>query len=149
MKRCNNTVSQGRGNFGKPVEHHESVTSSIAYALNMPAEEREKQHHNNLMHGFNATLTELVDSGRWVDHFKEMEPRLHPEVKESLRKLCDDPKSTVVVLSGSHHSILDKNFGEFNIWLAAEHGVFLRTPNKKWIRNLPKIHMDWVDSMKV
>ncbi|KVI00773.1 hypothetical protein Ccrd_020974 [Cynara cardunculus var. scolymus] len=189
------------------------VASSIAYALNMPAEEREKRHHNNFMHvtthtsqewaetfvselndtiveaqlrirqippllqaekalerylhsnnpvlniiiqahynltsqGFNATLTEPVDSGRRVDQFKEMEPKLHPDVKESLRKLCDDPKTTVVVLSGSHHSILDKNLGEFNIWLAAEHGVFLRTPNKKWIRNLPEIHMDWVDSVK-
>lgn len=42
-----------------------------------------------------------------------------------------------------------QNFGEFNIWLGAEHGVFLRTPNKKWIRNLPEVQMDWVDSVKV
>lgn len=178
------------------------VASSIAYALNMPAEEREKRHHHNFMHvtthtsqewaetfvselndtiveaqlrirqippllqaeeavqcylesnnrllilGFYATLTEPLDCGRRVDQFKEMEPKLHPEVKEALKRLCEDPKTTVVVLSGCHHSVLDKNFGEFNIWLGAEHGVFLRTPNKKWIRNLPEVQMDWVDSVK-
>ncbi|PWA81306.1 alpha,alpha-trehalose-phosphate synthase [Artemisia annua] len=229
------------------------VASSIAYALNMPAEEREKRHHHNFMHvtthtsqewaetfvshgyytpygkkvsgasiffeslsykvdpvsgivdyekleervvdfrpkilicggssyprewdygkfrqiadkcgavlmcdmaqisgliaakGFYATLTEPLDCGRRVDQFKEMEPKLHPEVKEALKRLCEDPKTTVVVLSGCHHSVLDKNFGEFNIWLGAEHGVFLRTPNKKWIRNLPEVQIDWVDSVK-
>ncbi|CAH1440305.1 unnamed protein product [Lactuca virosa] len=178
------------------------VASSIGYALNMPAEEREKRHHHNFVHvtshtsqewaetfvselndtiveaqlrirqipplletneaveryldssnrllilGFNSTLTEPVDTGRRFDQFKEMEPRLHPEAKEALKRLCDDPKTTIVILSGSHHSVLDKNFGELNIWLAAEHGVFLRTPNKKWTRNMPQVHMDWVDSVK-
>ncbi|KAL4562176.1 hypothetical protein LXL04_034370 [Taraxacum kok-saghyz] len=180
------------------------VASSIAYALNMPAEEREKRHHHNFVHvtshtsqewaetfvselndtiveaqlrirqipplletneavdryldstnrllilGFNSTLTEPVDTGRRFDQFKEMEPRLHPEAKEALKRLCDDPKTTVVILSGSHHSVLDKNFGELNnIWLAAEHGVFLRAPNKKWTRNMPPhLHMDWLDSVK-
>ncbi|KAL7602675.1 alpha,alpha-trehalose-phosphate synthase [UDP-forming] 1 isoform X2 [Lactuca sativa] len=178
------------------------VASSIGYALNMPAEEREKRHHHNFVHvtshtsqewaetfvselndtiveaqlrirqipplletneavdryldsnnrllilGFNSTLTEPMDTGRQFDQFKEMEPRLHPEAKEALKRLCDDPKTTVVILSGSHHSVLDKNFGELNIWLAAEHGVFLRTPNKKWTRNMPQVHMDWVDSVK-
>ncbi|XP_071690147.1 alpha,alpha-trehalose-phosphate synthase [UDP-forming] 1-like isoform X2 [Rutidosis leptorrhynchoides] len=178
------------------------VASSIAYALNMPADEREKRHYHNFKHvtthtsqewaetfiselndtiveaqlrirqippslqieeavdryldssnrllilGFYATLTEPVDYGRRFDQFKEMEPKLHPEAKEALKRLCEDPKTTVIVLSGCHHSILDKNFGEFNIWLGAEHGVFLRPPNKKWIRNLPEVHMDWVDSVK-
>nr|GFA24060.1 alpha,alpha-trehalose-phosphate synthase [UDP-forming] 1-like [Tanacetum cinerariifolium] len=30
-----------------------------------------------------------------------------------------------------------------------EYGVFLRMPNKKWIRNLAEVQMDWVDSVKV
>ena len=49
-----------------------------------------------------------MDTGRQFDQFKEMEPRLHPEAKEALKRLCDDPKTTVVILSGSHHSVLDK-----------------------------------------
>jgi trehalose 6-phosphate synthase/phosphatase len=38
---------------------------------------------------------------------KEMELKLHPDIKEPLRKLCDDPKTTIVVLSGSDRAVLD------------------------------------------
>ncbi|KAL7590846.1 hypothetical protein Lser_V15G32456 [Lactuca serriola] len=179
------------------------VASAIAYALNMPSEEREKRHHHNYVHvtthtsqdwaetfiselndmvveaqlrttqippllqtehaierymrsnnrllilGFNVTLTEPVNTDRRVDQFKEMESKLHPELKEPLKRLSNDPKTTVVVLSGSHRSVLDKNFDEYNIWLAAEHGVFVRTGNKKWLQNLAEnIHMDWIESVK-
>ncbi|XP_024993063.1 alpha,alpha-trehalose-phosphate synthase [UDP-forming] 1-like [Cynara cardunculus var. scolymus] len=180
------------------------VAASIAYALNMPSDERNKRHNHNFMHvtthtsqawaetfvselndtvveaqlrttqippvlqtehardrylrsnnrllilGFNATLTEPVNSSnKRVDQFKDMELKLHPDLEEPLKRLCNDPKTTVVVLSGSHRSVLDKNFGDYNIWLAAEHGVFVRTANKKWIQNLPEnIHMDWVESVK-
>lgn len=59
--------------------------------------------------GFNATLTEPVDApGRRVDQFKEMQLKLHPDLKEPLKKLCDDPHTTIVVLSGSGRSVLDK-----------------------------------------
>nr|GEV08209.1 alpha,alpha-trehalose-phosphate synthase [UDP-forming] 1-like [Tanacetum cinerariifolium] len=91
--------------------------------------------------GFYATLTEPLDYGIRVDQFKEIEPKLHPEVQEALKRLCEDPKTTIVVLSGCHHFVLDKNFREFNIWMGAEYGVFLRTPKNgsetyqkyKWI----------------
>ncbi|KAK9267678.1 hypothetical protein L1049_010110 [Liquidambar formosana] len=180
------------------------VASSIGYALNMPAEEREKRHWHNFMHvtthtsqewaetfvselndtiveaqlrtkqvppllqvkvainrymqtnnrllilGFNATLTEPVDTlGRRGDQIKEMELKLHPDLKKPLKKLCDDPKTTVVVLSGSDRNILDDNFGEFNIWLAAENGMFLRFTKGEWMTTMPEnLNMDWVDSVK-
>ncbi|KAL8236077.1 hypothetical protein R6Q59_017158 [Mikania micrantha] len=179
------------------------VASSIAYALNMSSNEREKRHHYNYMHvtthtsqewaetfvselndtvveaqmrtkqippqlqtryavdryrcsnnrliilGFNATLTEPVNADGRVDQFKEMELNLHPELKDPLKKLCDDPRSTVVIVSGTHRNVLNKNFEDYNIWLAAEHGVFLRTANKKWIQNLTdNLHIDWIESVK-
>ena len=59
--------------------------------------------------GFNATLTEPVDTpGSRGDQIKEMELKLHPELKEPLTALCNDPKTTVVVLSGSDSHVLDK-----------------------------------------
>ncbi|GKB52063.1 hypothetical protein Tco_0902816 [Tanacetum coccineum] len=59
--------------------------------------------------GFNATITEPVNApDRRIDQFKEMELNLRPELKEPLKKLCDDLKTTVVVMSGSHRSVLDK-----------------------------------------
>ena len=45
--------------------------------------------------------------GRRGGQIKEMEPKLHPDLKESMKKLSDDPKITVVVLSGSDRNILD------------------------------------------
>ncbi|KAA8519585.1 hypothetical protein F0562_013791 [Nyssa sinensis] len=180
------------------------VAASIGYALNMPADEREKRHNHNFMHvtthtsqewaetfvselndtiveaqlrtrqippllpvkvaieryfqsnnrllilGFNTTLTEPVDApGRRGDQFKEMELKLHPDLKEPLKKLCDDPKTTIVVLSGSDRSVLDENFADYNMWLAAEHGMFLRLTKGDWMTTMPEnLHMDWVDSVK-
>lgn len=61
-----------------------------------------------MLQGFNAALTEPVSAlGRRGGQIREMELKLHPELKEPLRKLCDDPKTTVVVLSGSDRSVLD------------------------------------------
>ncbi|XP_073149832.1 alpha,alpha-trehalose-phosphate synthase [UDP-forming] 1-like [Henckelia pumila] len=180
------------------------VAVSIAYALSMPADEREKRHRHNFTHitthtsqewaetfvselndtvveaqlrtrqippllpkeevierylrsnnrllilGFNATLTEPVDTeGRRIDQFKEMELKLHPDLKEPLRILSNDPNTTIIVLSGSNRNILDKNFGEYNLWLAAEHGMFLRPTAGDWMTTMPEnLNMDWVDSVK-
>ncbi|KAH9749220.1 alpha/alpha-trehalose-phosphate synthase 1 [Citrus sinensis] len=144
------------------------VASSIGYALNMPADEREKRHLHNFMHvtthtsqewaatfvselndtiveaqirtrqvppslpikgavdsylqsnnrllilGFNATLTAPVDFlGRRGGQIREMEPKLHPDLKEPLKRLCDDPMTTVVVLSGSDRNVLDDHVFEY------------------------------------
>ncbi|XVF35057.1 hypothetical protein REPUB_Repub18cG0112100 [Reevesia pubescens] len=147
------------------------VAASIGQALNMPAEEREKRHCHNFHHvtmhtaqewaetfssnrllilGFNATLTEPVDSpGSRGDQIKEMELKLYPELKEPLTALCNDPKTTVVVLSGSNNRVLDKNFGEYDMWLAAENRMFLCHTNGDWMTTTPEhLNMEWVDSVK-
>ncbi|MBA0739798.1 hypothetical protein Gogos_013033 [Gossypium gossypioides] len=180
------------------------VASSIGYALNMPADEREKRHHHNFKHvishtaqewaatfvselnvtiveaqlrtrqippplpievavdryscsnnrllilGFNATLTEPVDTlGRKDSQINEWEPKLRPDLREPLRKLCDDPKTTVLVLSGSARNVLDDNFSDYNLWLAAENGMFLRVTTGDWMTTMPEnLSMEWVDSVK-
>ncbi|XP_008792292.2 alpha,alpha-trehalose-phosphate synthase [UDP-forming] 1 isoform X2 [Phoenix dactylifera] len=181
------------------------VAASIGYALNMPADEREKRHRHNYAHvtthtaqdwaetfvselndtvveaqirtrqvppvlptqiaigrylqsknrllilGFNATLTEPVESfgRRGGDQIKEMELKLHPDMKVPLTILCNDKQTTVVVLSGSDRSVLDDNFGEYNMWLAAENGMFLRLTGGEWMTTMPEhLNMDWVDSVK-
>ncbi|WZZ34042.1 hypothetical protein YC2023_017443 [Brassica napus] len=100
--------------------------------------------------GFNATLTEPVDNqGRRGDQIKEMDLNLHPELKGPLKALCSDPSTTIVVLSGSSRSVLDKNFGEYDMWLAAENGMFLRLTNGEWMTTMPEhLNMEWVDSVK-
>ncbi|XP_050216876.1 alpha,alpha-trehalose-phosphate synthase [UDP-forming] 1-like [Mercurialis annua] len=103
-----------------------------------------------LILGFNSTLTEPVDTpGRRGDQIKEMDVKLHPELKDTLRALSNDLKTTIVVLSGSGRFFLDENFGEFDMWLAAEHGMFLRLTNGEWMTTMPEhLNMEWVDSVK-
>ncbi|KAK3119862.1 hypothetical protein QOZ80_9AG0676530 [Eleusine coracana subsp. coracana] len=103
-----------------------------------------------LILGFNSTLTEAVESSgrRGVDQI-EMELKLHPDLKGPLKALCDDERTTIIVLSGSDRSVLDDNFGDFNMWLAAEHGMFLRPTHGQWMTTMPEhLNMDWVESVK-
>ncbi|MFS7957199.1 putative alpha,alpha-trehalose-phosphate synthase (UDP-forming) [Helianthus anomalus] len=84
-----------------------------------------------------------------ADQVKETELNLHPELEQPLKRLCDDPTSTVVIISGSQHYVLEKNSEDYNVWLAAEHGVFIRTADKNWSQNLTNnIHTDWIASVK-
>ncbi|KAK6934129.1 Trehalose-phosphatase [Dillenia turbinata] len=104
-----------------------------------------------MLEGFNATLTEPVDTPgrRGSDQIKEMELKLHPELKEPLTALCSDPKTTIVVLSGSERNVLDNNFSEYSMWLAAENGMFLRFTGGQWMTTMPEhLNMEWVDSVK-
>ncbi|KAJ8761922.1 hypothetical protein K2173_006524 [Erythroxylum novogranatense] len=113
--------------------------------------ERFKQANNRLVIlGLNATLTEPVDKlGRRGSQIKAMEPKLHPDLREPLMKLCDDEKTTIVVISGSDRAVLDNNFGGYKIWLAAENGMFLRFTTTEWMTTMPEnLNMDWVDSVK-
>ncbi|KAJ0550730.1 putative alpha,alpha-trehalose-phosphate synthase (UDP-forming) [Helianthus annuus] len=105
------------------------VASSILYALNMPSEEREKRHNHNFMHvithtckkwaktflrfGFNETLTKPVNADGMADQVKETELNLYPEIEQPLKRLCDDPTSTVVIISGSERCVLEKHVFEY------------------------------------
>lgn len=60
--------------------------------------------------GFNATMTVQVDTPgrRGHDQIKEMKLRLHPDMGKTLSVLSKDPKTTIVVLSGSERNVLDE-----------------------------------------
>ncbi|KAH1222949.1 Alpha,alpha-trehalose-phosphate synthase [UDP-forming] 1 [Glycine max] len=94
------------------------------------------QSNNRLLIlGFNGTLTEPIE--REGDRFKERELTVHPELKQPLAELCSDPKTTVV------------NFKEYDIWLAAENGMFLNPSKGEWMTTMPEqLNMEWVDSVK-
>ncbi|KAG5015466.1 hypothetical protein JHK82_021149 [Glycine max] len=108
-----------------------------------------KSNNRLIILGFNATLNEPVDALGRAGQIRELEHKLHSNTKEPLKKLSDDPKTTIVVLSGSGRAVLDKNFSEFNMWLAAENGIFLRHTSSEWMTTMPEnLNMDWVDSVK-
>ncbi|KAK9093505.1 hypothetical protein Syun_028416 [Stephania yunnanensis] len=116
------------------------------------AVERYLESRNRLLIlGFNGTITEPVETPgrRGGDQIKEMDLKLHPDLKEPLKLLCNDRRTTVVVVSGSNRNVLDDNFGEYNIWLAAENGMFLRPAKGPWMTTMPEhLNMDWVESVK-
>ena len=58
--------------------------------------------------------------------------RVNPRVYDSVAALCDSPNTTVVVFSGSNKQKLEETFGELNVWLAAENGIFMRPPGGEW-----------------
>ncbi|KAK4255956.1 hypothetical protein QN277_008880 [Acacia crassicarpa] len=110
--------------------------------------ERYLQSTNRLVIlGFNGCLTEPVD--KRGGQIKEMELKLHPELKQPLTKLCSDPNTTIVILSGSGRIVLEENFREYNLWLAAENGMFIHPAKGKWMSTMPELlNMEWVDSVK-
>ncbi|KAI5073451.1 hypothetical protein GOP47_0011464 [Adiantum capillus-veneris] len=101
-----------------------------------------------LILGFNATMTTQVER-RGPEQIREMKLRLHPHLQEVFGVLCKDPKTTIVILSGSERSVLDEAFGAFDLWLAAENGMFLRHTRGDWKTTMPEhLNMDWMDSVQ-
>lgn len=54
--------------------------------------------------------------------------KVNPTVYDSILSLSNDADTTVVVFSGSDKARLDETFGNLNVWLAAENGIFMRPP---------------------
>uniref|UniRef100_A0A2P2MBQ6 alpha,alpha-trehalose-phosphate synthase (UDP-forming) n=1 Tax=Rhizophora mucronata TaxID=61149 RepID=A0A2P2MBQ6_RHIMU len=77
-----------------------------------------KSSNRLLILGYNTTLTEPVDAlGRRDGQIKDLEPRLHPDLREPLKKLCDDHRTSVVVISGSKRAVLDNVFSSLQLLL--------------------------------
>ncbi|RID57837.1 hypothetical protein BRARA_F01187 [Brassica rapa] len=133
-------------------ELHDTLTESDMKIKKIPVglpqqdviQRYSKSNNRLLILGFFGTLTEPMNNQN-----EELDLKLNPELKRTLKALCSDPKTTVVVLSRSGKNILDKIFGEYNIWLAAENGMFLRDTIGEWVTNIPEnMNLDWVDGTK-
>lgn len=49
-----------------------------------------------------------------------------------------------------NYSFILQNFSKYNMWLAAENGMFLRSTKGTWMTTMPEhSNMEWVDSVKV
>ncbi|KAL1203079.1 putative alpha,alpha-trehalose-phosphate synthase [UDP-forming] 4 [Cardamine amara subsp. amara] len=106
-----------------------------------------KSNNRLLILGFYGTLTQPIKNQERRGDGMNLE--LHPQLKERLKALCSDPNTTVVVLSRSEKTVLDKNFGEYNMWLAAENGMFLRHTRAEWVTKIPEhMNLEWIDGVK-
>ncbi|KNA06421.1 hypothetical protein SOVF_181250 isoform B [Spinacia oleracea] len=117
--------------------------------VNVAIEQYVKSDNRLLILGFNGTLTSIENPIIIDDQIIDLGLSLHPDLHEPLRRISSDPNTTVVVLSGSEKHVLDEIFGGYNMWLAAENGIFLRHPTGDWMTMMPEfLGMEWVGSIK-
>jgi trehalose 6-phosphate synthase/phosphatase len=71
-----------------------------------------------------------------------------PELKGLLADLANDPRNTVVIVSGRDKDVLDEWLGDLNLHLLAAHGLWFRHPDQKeWSMTAP-LDNDWKDSVR-
>ncbi|CAM6051565.1 unnamed protein product [Sphagnum compactum] len=105
-----------------------------------------------LILGFSGTITAQVEPPRrrGPDQTKEMKLQLDPGLRDALTTLCSDTNTIIVILSGSERTLLDEAFAGFDLWLAAENGMFLRHTKGEWMTTMPEhVNMDWVESVQL
>ena len=56
------------------------------------------------------------------------------ETMDQLQRLTGNQRNTVVLISGRDRNFLEEWFGSGNVHLIAEHGAFLKTPQREWQR---------------
>ncbi|KAK9804133.1 hypothetical protein WJX73_003206 [Symbiochloris irregularis] len=111
-----------------------------------------------LVLGYNATLTTSVEAPRQPTlHFDQIQAwtRVNPRVYSCVQKLCADPDTVVIIFSGADKSKLEETFGELDLWLAAENGMFMRAPptasnaSKEWVSLVDVPNTDWMESVQL
>jgi trehalose 6-phosphate synthase/phosphatase len=109
-----------------------------------------------------ATQKEMIDAYRgarkrllFLDydgtlvHYAETPQMANPtqEVLNTLRKLTEDEKNSIILISGRDKDTLERWFGALHLTLVAEHGVWKRAPKGEWMlsRMLKK---DWMPKIR-
>jgi trehalose 6-phosphate synthase/phosphatase len=54
-----------------------------------------------------------------------------------IKKLSEDPKTDLIIVSGRDRNILDKWFKHLNVDLVAEHGAWIKEKGKEWVLTKP------------
>ncbi|KAK4387162.1 Alpha,alpha-trehalose-phosphate synthase [UDP-forming] 1 [Sesamum angolense] len=121
------------------------VAAAIDQALNMSHEEREKRHRHNFEHVTTHTAQQ------WAEFFVSELNDTVIEAQQRTRKVPPQLAFSDAIKHylQSNNRLLILNFGEYNMWLAAENGMFLRSTRGEWMTTMPEhLNMDWVDSVK-
>eukprot|EP00466_Bigelowiella_natans_P011203 jgi/Bigna1/72045/fgenesh1_pg.18_\ len=103
--------------------------------LSLPAELNMKQVTKEfstsmqrlIVFGVNGTISNTIrQEGLPLEAFGYIQ--VAERVKENFPSLANDPNTTLVLISSSSRSILEKTFGKTEAWLGAENGFFLSRP---------------------
>jgi len=91
----------------------------------------------------------LVDYDGTLVPFAEKPQKAKPdeELLGMLNELGKNPKNEVVIISGRDRETLDKWFGNRNLGLIAEHGVWIKDRGKSW-ETIEPLRDDWKEQMR-
>jgi trehalose 6-phosphate synthase/phosphatase len=70
------------------------------------------------------------------------------QMTEILRKLANDKRNTVIVVSGRDKETLNNWLGKLNIHLIAEHGAWIQKENRQWEHVDPMMITEWKHEIK-
>lgn len=81
--------------------------------------------------------------------FQSMPDQAKPdeELKRLLFKLVDDPRNTVVLISGRERYTLEEWFGNLNLYIIASHGLWIHHPRQEWTMTVP-LDDSWKESIR-
>ncbi|MDT3699041.1 MAG: bifunctional alpha,alpha-trehalose-phosphate synthase (UDP-forming)/trehalose-phosphatase [Thermincola sp.] len=69
------------------------------------------------------------------------------ELKRLLLKLVDDPRNTLVLISGRERYTLEEWFGDLNLHIIASHGLWIRHPGQEWTMTV-SLDNNWKESVR-
>jgi len=127
--------------------------------LNTLREEQRPLYERRLSAGIKHRLIEhyrkalkrllLLDYDGTLAHFSLKPQRARPdeEILSVLKMLMKDPKNKVVLLSGRDKETLSRWFGDLNIDLVAEHGVWNKKKDGDWKQTEP-LRGEWKEEIK-
>lgn len=83
--------------------------------------------------------------------FKSVPEQAKPDMDlcQLLQNLVNDPRNTVAIISGRDKNFLDTWFGQFNLYLIAAHGLWIRKPHGEWEMTVSLgLNNDWKGSIR-
>ncbi|GAB4035153.1 bifunctional alpha,alpha-trehalose-phosphate synthase (UDP-forming)/trehalose-phosphatase [Spirosoma gilvum] len=121
--------------FQSKQESESALATNLPIASFITAFEQAQQRL--LLLDFDGTLAPIVNDPALA--------RPSESLKKTIQQLAET--SDVVVISGRNRAFLEKTFAGIPVYLVAEHGAFLRKPDRPW-EQLDLSTDDWVDSVR-
>mmetsp|Transcript_2967 Transcript_2967/g.4370 ORF Transcript_2967/g.4370 Transcript_2967/m.4370 type:complete len:1045 (+) Transcript_2967:68-3202(+) len=136
---------------GLSVTHVEKkyLGSPQRLSINAVATQFRMARHRVIITGFTGTLTP-----HGTQHKKNLQRapssqgklrRITEKMKRNIYRIAQDPNTTVIVVSNATRDQLMENFGNSDVWLAAENGFFLRKgrDDPHWHYMYDSIDLSW------
>jgi trehalose 6-phosphate synthase/phosphatase len=118
----------------------------LALSVRKLTEEMQKKLIRSYWQSDNSIM--LLDYDGTLVPFAEKPQKAKPDegLLNMLDALGENPKTEVVIISGRDKETLDKWFGNRNLGLVAEHGVWIKDRGKPW-ETIEPLRDDWKEQM--